>query len=81
MCSRFRYRILNARLTGVRGDCKIHVYFNYTHFNVVPIKMRTFVFLNVHVKYRPLLINVHFYDRHLFCSLTAAELSTRFLDR
>lgn len=33
MYSRFLYRILNARLTGVvHGDSKIYIYFNYTRF-------------------------------------------------
>lgn len=39
----FLYRILNTSLTGYGHG---YIYFNYTHFNTVSTKTRTFVFLN-----------------------------------
>jgi len=38
---------LNTRHTGTRApDTRVHVYFNYTHFNTFSIKTHTIVFLN-----------------------------------
>lgn len=58
MYSRFLYRILNARLTGVvHGDSKIHVYFNYTRFPQRRVRLCSEVYTwNTDL----LIIDVHF---------------------